>query len=124
MRNTKYGYHVLYSTQNKGAGYLAVYKKSSLVIGIILVGLVIVISLIQSDLKIIVKYCGYTGLAFCFLAALFSGALIDPDSRRVDVSTEGSESLNKRIKWTTTFLLIGLPNILTCVLIYFLTLNS
>jgi hypothetical protein len=96
-------------------------KKTSLIIGFLVVVIVVLISLIQSDLRIIVKYCGYIGLAFLLLAAFFSGAFIEPDSRRVDINTEGTEQLNLRIKWSTTFLLIGLPNLITCVLIYLMT---
>jgi hypothetical protein len=96
-------------------------KKSSLIIGFLVVVIVVLISLIQSDLRIIVKYCGYIGSAFLLLAAFFSGAFIEADSRRVVIKTEGTEQLNLRIKWTTTFLLIGLPNMMTCVLLYFMT---
>ncbi|MCM3340669.1 DUF5316 domain-containing protein [Paenibacillus sp. MER TA 81-3] len=41
------------------------------------------------DISIAIRLSGYVGLAALILAALFSGAFIDLDSRRVDMATEG-----------------------------------
>jgi hypothetical protein len=90
-------------------------------IGISLVLVLVIFSLIQGDLYTIISFSGYVGGFFLVLAALFSGAFIDSDSRRVDLTTEGKESLHQRIKWSTTLLLIGLPNIGVFLIAYLFT---
>jgi len=97
-------------------------KTRSLIIGFILLGLILVLSLVKADMNIALRYSGYAGLALLLLAALFSGAFIAPDSRRVDITNENSESLNRRIKFSTAFLLMALPNLIACLSIYLLNL--
>ncbi|WP_367946581.1 DUF5316 family protein [Bacillus sp. V59.32b] len=52
---------------------------------------------------------------FLLLAALFMGAFIQPDTRRVDIETESSESLERRTNWSTRLLLVSLPSLLVCI---------
>lgn len=89
-------------------------------IGLCILLIDFLIVLIQGKINLITMYSGVTGLIFLVLAALFSGAFIDPDSRRVDSFTDGKESLARRIKWSTTFLLISLPSLITCILTFYL----
>ncbi len=76
-------------------------------------------SVVAWDISIAIKLSGYVGLAALILAAFFSGSFIDPDSRRVDMATAGRESMNRRLKLSTFFLLVGIPNLLACIMLYF-----
>ncbi|MDF2713497.1 MAG: hypothetical protein K0R28_422 [Paenibacillus sp.] len=93
--------------------------KKPIWIGLVILLFIVGISIVSRDISIATKLSGYVGLAALLLAALFSGAFIDPDSRRVDYSTEGKESMNRRFKYSTFFLLIGAPNLLACIFLYY-----
>ncbi|MFD3450204.1 DUF5316 domain-containing protein [Microbacteriaceae bacterium 4G12] len=77
-------------------------------------------ALIKGDIRLITAYSGVAGVIFLMFAALFSGAFVEPDSRRVDTTNEGMEQLNRRVKWSTWFLLVSLPNLITCIVTFFL----
>jgi len=88
-------------------------------IGFAILAVIAAMSVVARDIGIAIKGSGYVGLAALLLAALYSGALIDPDSRRVDSATETRESLNWRIKVSTFFVLIAAPNLTACLVLYF-----
>lgn len=93
--------------------------KKPIWIGLVILLFIVGISIVSQDISIATKLSGYVGLAALLLAALFSGAFIDSDSRRVDNSTEGKESMNRRFKYSTFFLLVGAPNLLACIILYY-----
>ncbi|MBG9791314.1 hypothetical protein ABD76_01670 [Paenibacillus dendritiformis] len=93
--------------------------KKPLWVGFGILVIIAALSIVNWDFSIAIKLSGYVGLIALILAALFSGAFIDPDSRRVDMATEGRESMNRRFKLSTFFLLVGLPNLLVCIILYF-----
>lgn len=89
--------------------------------GIIILLIIIVITTFQGDTRLIISYSGYTGLFFLVMAAFFSGTFISPDSRRVDSFTENSEWFHQRTNWSTSLLIIALPNLVTCTLLFYLS---
>lgn len=93
--------------------------KKALWVGLFILSVIAAMSVVAWDISIAMKLSGYVGLAALLLAALCSGAFIGPDSRRVDMATEGKESMNRRFKLSTFFLLAGLPNLLACIILYF-----
>ncbi|WP_374016377.1 DUF5316 domain-containing protein [Paenibacillus thiaminolyticus] len=93
--------------------------KNALGVGLFILSVIAAMSVVAWDISIAMKLSGYVGLAALGLAALFSGALIDPDSRRVGIATEGKESMNRRFRLSTFFLLVALPNLLACLTLYF-----
>nr|WP_223065921.1 DUF5316 family protein [Paenibacillus caui] len=62
--------------------------KKPLWVGLVILVVIAGMSVVAWDISIAIKLSGYVGLAALILAALFSGAFIDPDSRRVDMATE------------------------------------
>ncbi|WGU95972.1 DUF5316 family protein [Paenibacillus dendritiformis] len=88
--------------------------KKALWVGLFILSVIAAMSVVAWDISIAMKLSGYVGLAALLLAALCSGAFIDPDSRRVDMATEGKESMNRRFK-LSTFFLTGRFTEFTCV---------
>ncbi|MDG0875905.1 DUF5316 domain-containing protein [Paenibacillus thiaminolyticus] len=93
--------------------------KKALGIGLFILSAIAAMSIVAWDISIAMKLSGYVGMAALVIAALFSGAMIDPDSRRVDLATEGKESMNRRFRLSTFLLLVALPNLLAWLILYF-----
>ncbi|MFS0781591.1 DUF5316 family protein [Bacillus sp. 1P06AnD] len=94
--------------------------KKVLFMGLIILVIDMLISLIFNKIKLIPISTGITGMLFLCLAALMVGIFVPADSRRVDVATESNESLNRRSKWSTNFLLISLPSLIVCAISFIL----
>ncbi|MDF2653205.1 MAG: hypothetical protein K0Q73_9010 [Paenibacillus sp.] len=92
--------------------------KKPLWIGLVILVVIVGMSVVAWDYSIAFKLTPIAGFGSLLLGALCSGALIDPDSRRADIFTENKVSMNRRIKYSTFFVLIGLPNVLAFVLLY------
>ncbi|MBG9791626.1 hypothetical protein ABD76_03500 [Paenibacillus dendritiformis] len=93
--------------------------KTAIGVGIVVLIVIAAMSVVAWDISMAMKLSGYAGLGSLALAALFSGAVIDPDSRRADMATEGRESRDRRFNLSTFFLLVALPNLLACLILYF-----
>ncbi|WP_148929863.1 DUF5316 domain-containing protein [Paenibacillus methanolicus] len=89
--------------------------------GLLLSICVFTIAALNGDLmSSLIHLFGLVGLGCIILAALFMGAFIDPDTRRVDHFTDTEETASQRTRWSKTLLLVGLPNIVLFVLTYLL----
>jgi hypothetical protein len=85
-------------------------------LGCIVEGIIIIVSLIKKDIDFFTNATGIVALGSIGIAMILSGLVSGNIYRRTAV--ENSEERNKRISTTETFLLFGLPSILTLI-IYF-----
>jgi hypothetical protein len=92
----------------------------SLAIGISLFVIIGLFSVVKGDWTLIVPYALYVGGFFIIIAALLSGALASDDRLRANFSAETGEDRKRRLAWSTKLLLIGLPNIVGSLLIYYM----
>lgn len=93
----------------------------SLGFGAALLALIALVSIGFGDWTLIMKFAGYAGGGFLLLAAVFSGSLVSGDRMRANFSTETKEDRDTRLKWSTRFMLISLPNIAASFCMYYFT---
>ncbi|MCR8644423.1 DUF5316 domain-containing protein [Paenibacillus sp. N1-5-1-14] len=95
-------------------------NRSALLIGIGILLVIVLVSLIVGDTKIIVHYAGVLGLITIGLSAVLTGVFAESRRLRTEYREEqGREDRRHRIRLATLFLLIGLPNMLVAVLMLY-----
>lgn len=95
--------------------------KKYLLIGIIILIVDFIALLWFQNINFIPKITGITGGLFLVLAMLMTGGTFnDSDSRRPDLAVESSDSLKRRVTWSTRFLLISAPSLFLCILSFIL----
>jgi hypothetical protein len=92
-------------------------KKIIVGIGIVLVALLI--SVFLSDFTLLFKITGVVAVISLGLSALINGGFVDGDRFDKNFKSESKKDRKQRFSLTNTFLLIGLPNILTATICYF-----
>ena len=90
------------------------------VIGILLSIIGVLLSIIIWGLDNAYLITGGIGLLFIGLAMIFSGSLVSGDRMRANFATESADDRRKRNSVTFRLALIGIPNLVIAVLIYFL----
>lgn len=88
-------------------------------IGLSLIGILVSIFLWGIDKAYLVT--GSIGFIFIGISMVMSGSLASGDRMRANFATESPEDGKERIRITLTSLLLGLPSVLTAVLLYYLT---
>lgn len=88
-------------------------------VGLSLIG--ILISLIFWGIDQSYLVTGIIGFVFIGISMVMSGSMVSGDRMRANLATESAEGRKDRIRITTNSLLIGLPSVLTAVLLYYLT---
>ncbi|MCP3764217.1 DUF5316 domain-containing protein [Domibacillus sp. A3M-37] len=89
-------------------------------VGIGIVVTTLLISVFSDDLTLLYKITGGVAIASLVMSASISGAFIDGDRFGGNVLSEIKEDRKERFILTNRLLLIGLPNALTAILVYFL----
>lgn len=93
--------------------------KKSIILGLLLCVIGIFASYIIGELIIILKINGVIALILIFLAGVFANVMGDGDRVRANFSTEAKEDRQERMKWSSYFLLISLPNLILSGIILF-----
>ncbi|PLR78882.1 hypothetical protein CU633_03575 [Bacillus sp. V3-13] len=91
----------------------------ALYIGIVLVIISILSAFILRDWTLLYKITGIIGILSLGVSALFSGAFVDGDRMGRNLYSENKDTKQARFFLTNRILLIGLPNIITAILTYF-----
>ncbi|EST55115.1 hypothetical protein T458_11160 [Brevibacillus panacihumi W25] len=91
--------------------------KGSLIIGLGLLIISTIWSLIANDLSLIVKLSGSFGVICLLLSAIFVGAMNDGDRIRSYDNLETKDDRRTRRKWAINLAIVGLPNLITAILI-------
>lgn len=89
-------------------------------VGIGIVVTALLISVFSDDLTLLYKITGGVAIASLVMSTSISGAFIDGDRFGGNVLSEIKEDRKERFILTNRLLLIGLPNALTAILVYFL----
>ena len=87
-------------------------------IGLSLIGILISIIFWGIDKAYLVT--GIIGFVFIGISMVMSGSIASGDRMRANFATESAEDRKERIRITSNSLLIGLPSVLTAVLLYYL----
>ncbi|SDN65220.1 DUF5316 domain-containing protein [Bacillus sp. OK048] len=88
-------------------------------IGLSLIGILISIIFWGIDKAYLVT--GSIGFIFIGISMVMSGSIASGDRMRANFATESAEDRKERNRLTSNSLLIGLPSVLTAVLLYYLT---
>ncbi|WP_046178823.1 DUF5316 domain-containing protein [Domibacillus tundrae] len=89
-------------------------------IGVSIVAVAFFISVFSSDLTLLYKITGGVTIALLVMCASTLGAFPDVDGFRGTVLPETKEDRESKFFITNRLLLIGLPNALTAILVYYL----
>lgn len=87
-------------------------------IGLSLIGILVSLFLLGIDKAYLVT--GSIGFIFIGISMVMSGSIASGDRMRANFATESAEDRKERIRITSNSLLIGLPSVLTAVLLYYL----
>lgn len=93
-------------------------KNFLLGIGLSIIGILLSIILWGMDKAYLVT--GGIGFIFIVISMVMSGSMVSGDRMRANFATESVEDRKERNQTTLNSLLIGLPNVLTAILLYFL----
>lgn len=75
------------------------------------------IGVILANRALFMELIGFAGFGCWLLGAIYSGALLSGDRIRANAATETVEDRRVRNRRAWQFFLIGLPNVLTAILI-------
>ncbi|MGE7021595.1 DUF5316 domain-containing protein [Solibacillus cecembensis] len=87
-------------------------------IGLSLIGILISIFLWGIDKAYLVT--GSIGFIFIGISMVMSGSIASGDRMRANFANESAEDRKERTRITLTSMLLGLPSVLTAVLLYYL----
>jgi len=87
-------------------------------IGLSIIGILISIFLLGIDKAYLVT--GIIGLIFIGISMVMSGSMVSGDRMRANFATESAEDRKERIRTTLNSMLLGLPSVLTAILLYYL----
>jgi hypothetical protein len=101
---------------------MGVFTVRVLIIGT-LVNVVVIALLLTliSTLEMVMKITGGVGTISWVLAGILSGAFISGDRTRANNNIETTEDNKSRNKFTSIFFIIGIPYLITALIIYFIT---
>ena len=88
-------------------------------IGLSLIGILISIFLWGIEKAYLVT--GSIGFIFIGISMVMSGSIVSGDRMRANFATESAEDRKERNRITLNSMLLGLPSVLTAVLLYYLT---
>ncbi len=88
-------------------------------IGLSLIGILVSIFLWGIDKAYVLT--GTIGFIFIGISMLMSGSFVSGDRMRANFATESAEDRKERNRITLNSMLLGLPSVLTAVLLYYLT---
>ncbi|NQX67997.1 DUF5316 domain-containing protein [Paenibacillus alba] len=100
------------------------FLKYPIVIGISISILIVLISLLKQDLLLCKKLSGWVGAGFLIIAAILSGAFLNGDRIRANFDRENKEDRLARIKYSSFFFQLCLPNIILFFISYILNSNK
>jgi hypothetical protein len=87
-------------------------------IGLSIIGILISIVFWGIDKAYLVT--GSIGLIFLGISMVMSGSMVSGDKMRANFATESAEDRRERNRTTLKSMLLGLPSVLTSVLLYYL----
>lgn len=82
--------------------------------------LALLVSFFSNDWTLLYKITGSIAVVVLVLCALFSGGFVDGDRLGRNLLSETKEDRKGRFLLTNRLLLIGLPNFLTAIIVYYL----
>ena len=88
-------------------------------IGLSIIGVLIPMFLLGIGKAYLVT--GTIGFIFIGISMVMSGSMVSGDQMRANFATESGEDRKKRNKKTLNSMLLGLPSLLTAVLLYYLS---
>ncbi|MEQ8235161.1 MAG: DUF5316 domain-containing protein [Syntrophomonadaceae bacterium] len=76
------------------------------------------VGLIANDTKLIVNLAGGASIVLIALAVIFSGSLGSGDRIRANYTHEDRGERQRKNQWTSSLLLIALPNVVGAILLF------
>jgi hypothetical protein len=87
-------------------------------IGAVIFCILGIAGLIADDAQLIVDLAGGVALVMLALAVVFSGSLGSGDRIRANYGHEDNKERQRRNQWTSSLLLMAIPNILGAVILF------
>ncbi len=97
--------------------------KKAIVLSFIVMCIDLILSIIFKSWVITIKFCGIIGLICFVIAGILSNVFISGDRIRGNLSIETKEDKIEKNKITNFAIIIGVPNVILAVAIYFITNN-